>query len=309
MRKWPATVTPRRTPSLLALRAFEAAARRLSFTDAARELHVSQAAISRHVRALEDDVGQELFRRLHRAVELTAAGRRFAGELTAGFLQIRRAVETVRGAATKRLRVSIEPAFASRWLVPRLGSFSAAHPLIELELETSDDFRVLGRDADLAIRYFSAVSPPPRGRPRRLFSMEGVPVIAAVRPRPAQWRHDAAVLGRRLLHDDDGSAWRSWFLAAGLDGFKRAQHLYFSDYSLAIAAAERGQGVALGTIAFIEAELRGGRLAQLGHTRVPFGEYFLLEAKERATARLRAAFVEWLEMQITRSAPAGAQLR
>jgi LysR family transcriptional regulator, glycine cleavage system transcriptional activator len=296
-------MSPPRPPSLLALRAFEAAARRLSFTEGARELHVSQAAVSRHVRALEQDLGQELFRRLHRAVELTPAGQKFAAELTAGFLQIRRAVETVRGVQTRRLRISAEPAFASRWLVPRLGGFSAAHPQIELQLETSDELRALGRDADLAIRYFSAASRPPRAAARRLFSMEGVPVIAAVRPRPAQWRKDAAVLGHRLLHDDDGSAWRSWFAAAGLEGFQRARHLYFSDYSLAIAAAERGQGIALGTPAFIRAELRSRRLAQLGDTRVPFGAYFLLQSRERGTARLRAAFSAWLETQIRLSVP------
>jgi DNA-binding transcriptional LysR family regulator len=96
----------RRFPSLLALRAFEVAARHLSFTSAARELHVSQAAISRHVRALEADVGRELFRRLHRRVELTAAGSRLAAELAAAFVRIGRAVETVRGNATRRLRQS-----------------------------------------------------------------------------------------------------------------------------------------------------------------------------------------------------------
>src|SRR5580700_10618014 len=114
-----------RPPSLLALRAFEAAARRLSFTEAARELHVSQAAISRHVRGLEKDVGRELFRRLHRAVELTEPGKQFAAELAAGFLRIQRAVEAVRGAPTRRLRVSTEHAFAAQWLVDRLDRFSA----------------------------------------------------------------------------------------------------------------------------------------------------------------------------------------
>lgn len=293
----------RRAPSLLALRAFEAAARRLSFTAAGRELHVSQAAISRHVRALEKDIGRQLFRRLHRAVELTAPGRRFAADLGAGFLQIQRAVEAVRGVQARRLRISAEPAFASRWLVPRLGDFSIRHPQIELELETSDEFRVLGTDADLAIRYISAASRRPRTRSRRLFSMEGVPVTAGVRPRPSQWRRDQAVTAYRLLHDDNGSAWRSWFDAAHLAGFERARHLYFTDYSLAIAAAERGQGVALGAAAFIEPELRSGRLAQLGHTRVPFGEYFLLESRERSTAALRDAFVQWLMGEIGRPSP------
>jgi LysR family glycine cleavage system transcriptional activator len=293
----------RRAPSLLALRAFEAAARRLSFTAAGQELHVSQAAISRHVRALEKDLGRELFRRLHRAVELTAPGRRFAADLSAGFLQIQRAVEAVRGVQTRRLRISAEPAFASRWLVPRLGDFSIKHPQIELELETSDEFRVLGTDADLAIRYISAASRRPRTRSRRLFSMEGVPVTAGVRPRPSQWRRDQAVTEYRLLHDDNGSAWRSWFAAAGLAGFERARHLYFTDDSLGIDAAERGQGVALGAAAFIEPELRSGRLAHMGQTRVPFGEYFLLESRERSTAALRDAFVRWLMNEIGRPSP------
>jgi LysR family transcriptional regulator, glycine cleavage system transcriptional activator len=288
----------RRLPSLLALRAFEAAARRLSFTEAAHELHVSQAAVSRHVRGLEKDVGRELFRRLHRAVELTAAGKHLAVELTAGFVRIQRAVEAVRGIQARRLRVSSEPAFAARWLVPRLQRFSATHPDIELELETSLELRILGRETDIAIRYVDAGSRPPRLRHHRLFSMQGVPVIAGKRRRTAQWRHDNAVLGHRLLHDDKGKAWRSWFTAAGLDGFEQAKHLYFTDYSLALAAAMRGQGIALGTAAFIESELETGRLVQLGHTRVPFGEYALLESKERSTASIRKAFVEWLDAEI-----------
>jgi LysR family transcriptional regulator, glycine cleavage system transcriptional activator len=287
----------RRFPSLLALRAFEAAARHASFTAAARELHVSQAAISRPVRALEEEVDHELFRRLHRRVELSPEGARLAAELTAAFLRIGRAVETLRGNGTRRLRLSIEPAFAARWLVPRLGSFAAAHPHIELVLETSDELRVLGRDADIAVRYTAAG----RGRGTRrgalIFALEGVPVIAAVRPRPAAWRYDRAVQGQRLLHDDDGRAWRNWFAAAGLGGFERARHQYFSDYSLALAAALQGQGIALGAAEFIEPELRSGRLVQLGRTRVAFGAYHLLESHQRSTAPQRAAFSRWLERE------------
>jgi LysR family glycine cleavage system transcriptional activator len=288
-----------RFPSLLALRAFEVAARRLSFTEAARELHVSQAAVSRHVRGLEKDVGRELFRRLHRAVELTAAGKHLAAELTAGFLQIQRAVEAVRGLRAQRLRVSSEPAFAARWLVPRLERFSATHPDIELELETSLELRILGRETDVAIRYVDVGARPPRLRHYRLFSMEGVPVVAGGRRRSAR-DHDEAVLGHRLLHDDNGRAWRSWFSAAGLDGFEQAKHLYFTDYSLALAAAMRGQGVALGTTAFIQAELETGRLVQVGRTRVPFGEYLLLQSNERSTAAIREPFVKWLKSEIER---------
>lgn len=304
-----ASPTPRRPPSLLSLRAFEAAARRLSFTDAARELHVTQAAISRHVRALERDVGRELFRRLHRAVELTAPGKKFATELAVGFLHIHRAVETVRGVTTRRLRLTVEPAFAARWLVPRLGSFSAAHPEMELEIETSDDLRVIGRDADIAIRYLSIEARRPRTKHRRLFSIDAIPMIAGIRPRPPNLQQDAAVLGYRLLHDDDGRTWRTWFAAAGLDGFDRAKHLYFTDYSLAIAAALRGQGIALGSTAFVEPELKNGRLIRVGRTRAPFGEYVLLEAKDRSAAAGRTAFVRWLDGEIARPTPSDSAAR
>ena len=293
-------MSTQRPPSLLALRAFEACARRLSFTEAARELHVSQAAISRHVRGLEKDVGCELFRRLHRAVELTTPGKQFAAELSASFARIQHAVEAVRGIPARRLRVSIEPAFAAQWLVMRLERFSATHPEIELEVETSSELRELGRETDIAIRYTDPDARPPRLRHKKLFAIEGIPVIAGVRRKPARWAQDTAVLGHRLLHDDNGSAWRSWFSAAGLDGFEKAKHLYFTDCTLTIAAALRGQGIALGAPGFIDMELESGQLMQLGETRVPFGQYILLESSDRSTASIRAAFVSWLDAEVKR---------
>jgi len=301
---------PRRQPSFLALRAFEAAARRLSFTAAAGELHVSQAAISRHVRGLEDDLGRPLFRRLHRQVELTAPGQRLACELAAGFSQINRALDAVRGIATRRLRVAVEPAFAARWLVARLGGFSAAHPDIELELESSDELRVLGRDTDIAIRFLNPTARRPRGRARRLISIDGFPVVAGGRTGRGRHRSDEDVAGHRLLHDDDGTAWRSWFAAAGLAGYDQAKHLRLNDSSLVLTAALRGQGVALSTPIYVGPELQSGRLVRLGRTPVTFGDYWLLETTDRATAKARAAFVGWLDAEIQpmlRATPPGSR--
>jgi LysR family glycine cleavage system transcriptional activator len=185
----------RRATSLLALRAFEAAARRLSFTNAAQELYVSQAAISRHVRMLEADLGRPLFRRLHRQVELTAAGRRLATELAVGFSHIWRAVEAVRGAPARRLRISVETAFAARWLVPRFGRFTAAYPDIEVDLDSSDELRTVGRDTDIAIRFLRSASRKPKARARKLFVYEAFPVTAnsASSSRPRR-RSDSDVL-------------------------------------------------------------------------------------------------------------------
>lgn len=288
----------RRNPSLLALRAFEAAARRLSFTGAARELHVSQAAISRHVRVLEADLGRPLFRRLHRQVELTTPGKRLASELAIGFLQISKAVEAVRGTQGQLLRISVEPAFAARWLVPRFGRFTAANPDIEVDLESSEELRTVGRDTDIAIRFVSSTSRKPKAGARKLFTYAGFPVIAGgsrtTRPRG---RSDSDVLAFRLLHDDDGSAWRHWFAAAGLEGFESAKHLHFNDYSLVLTATLRGQGVALSAPFYVRSQLRMGRLMRIGRTPANFGDYWLIEAKDRATAKTRAVFIEWFNQE------------
>jgi LysR family transcriptional regulator, glycine cleavage system transcriptional activator len=286
-----------RPPSLLGLRAFEAASRRLSFTQAARELHVSQAAISRHVRVLEQELGRSLFRRLHRRVALTAPGKRLASELAAGFSQIHRAVEAARGITARRLRIAVEPAFAARWLVPRLGGFAVAYPDIELELEASEELRVLGRDTDIAIRFLSPSARRPRGRARKLLPLDGFPVIARDRVGRGRKRTDSEVVGYRLLHDDDGAAWRSWFSAAGIEGYEQAKHLHFNDSSLVLTAALRGQGVALSAPIHAGSDLKTGRLVRLGRTNVIFGDYWLLEAIDRGSAKARAAFVEWLNAE------------
>jgi len=291
-------MSPLKQPSLLALRAFEAAARRLSFTQAARELHVSQAAISRHVRALEQDVAQPLFRRLHRRVELTPAGRRLAVRLAAGFRQIRSAVESVRDTPQRLLRITIEPAFAAHWLMPRLEQFSAAHPDLELNIETTDELRVLGRDADLAIRYIRVGAPRRRRQDHHLMDVDGVPMVAGSRKGVAVEVGDRAVLGYRLLHDDGGAEWEKWFAAAGLRGYEKLKHLRFSDHSLALDAARRGQGVVLGTQMLIESQLAARELTVIGKTRISLGAYWLLQASDRATAKPRAAFTQWLAEQI-----------
>ncbi len=288
-----------RLPSLLALRAFEAAARRLSFTEAAHELNVSQAAISRHVRGLEQDVGRPLFRRMHRRIELTQSGHKLAEQMTAAFQRIKQAVETIRTTPVRLLRITAEPAFAARWLVPRLGDFSALHPDIEIDLETTDQLRVLGRDADMAIRYIRAGLRFRRRRAVHLLDVDGVPIAAGSRKAVARKADDRAVLDFRLLHDDGGAEWRAWFVAAGMTGYEHLKHLRFSDHSMALEAARRGQGVVLGTASLIESELASGELTIIGTTRIPLGHYWLLQASDRATAPSRSVFARWLLGQLS----------
>lgn len=287
-----------RTTSLLTLRAFEAAARRLSFTNAAHELFVSQGAISGHVRQLETQLGRPLFRRLHRRVELTECGKRLARELTSAFSQIEHAVAAARDSPSKRLRISVEPTFAARWLVPRLGHFTAAHPDIDVDFESSDELRVVGRDADIAIRFLKISARKPKGRARKLFMFAEFPVIArSLQARRAPLRNDRDILAFRLLHDDGGVEWRRWFAAAGLEGFDAAKHLHFNDSSLAITAALRGQGAALSGPPYVGSQLGSGRLKRVGKTMLVNGEYWLLESSDRLSAKARTAFIEWLNLE------------
>ena len=144
-----------RLPPLTALRAFEAAARHMSFAKAAGELNVTPAALSYQIKALEADLGQPVFRRLNRAVELTEAGRALAPGTSDAFATLSTAWRT-----TKRLNesgvltITADPAFTSKWLAPRLYKFAQAHPEIELRFNAGLKIADFNRDeVDVAIRF------------------------------------------------------------------------------------------------------------------------------------------------------------
>ena len=122
-------------------------------------------------------------------------------------------------------------------------------------------------------------------------------IASGTRTHRPRRRSDSDVLAYRLLHDDDGSEWRRWFAAAGLEGLDAAKHLHFNDSSLVLTAALRGQGVALTAPFYVLSQLRSGRLMRVGCTQVTFGDYWLLEATDRATAKARAAFIEWFNLE------------
>src|SRR4051794_20430610 len=141
-----------RLPSLPALRVFEAAGRLLSFTRAAAELHVTQAAVSHQIRALEDQLGQPLFRRSTRRLELTAAGRLMLPAASSAFSTLERAVADL-GRAKARLGITTSPFFGARWLAPRLGRFAGRHPGIEVSVRHTQAVLDLAAEGlDLGIR-------------------------------------------------------------------------------------------------------------------------------------------------------------
>src|ERR1700760_1754351 len=169
---------PRKLPPLNALRAFEAAGRYLSFTEAAQELLVTQSAVSRHVGALEDWLGVKLFFRRQRGIELTARGEAYFRALSGALDQVDHATRRVRDNADETLlRLKLPPTFAIRWLVPRLHRFRALHPEIEVQITTSHAPGDFERE-DVDVFVHSEFGPPSAEGYRRLLGEVLMPVLS-----------------------------------------------------------------------------------------------------------------------------------
>lgn len=291
-------IVARRLPSLNALRAFEAAARNESFTLAAQELFVTHAAISRHMRELEEWLGVALFHRTGRGVRLTEAGMRYAGELTPlfdGFAQATRDIMAAGG--LRSLRVSVEPSIASRWLVPRLGRFNELYPEIELSVDPEDrliDFHA--GEADLGIRYGPGNWSGVEGV--KLSDVEVFPVCS---PKLIAGRTGLApreLADYHLLHEQRKEWWNDWLSAAKVDGVEGWRGTMFQNH-LAIEAAEAGQGFALGDQILCTDSLLEGRLVRpFGiDIREPFS-YYIVRAKGSKEQPAGRAFREWLMVEM-----------
>jgi LysR family transcriptional regulator, glycine cleavage system transcriptional activator len=306
-------------PSLLnaplnALRAFEAAARHLSFKNAATELHVTAGAVSHQVKLLEDYLGVVLFRRLTRALELTAEGQAMLGPLREGLMAIARAIEAVRVSEdATALTVIAPPAFTARWLVPRLASFTRANPSLELHL-ASRSAMIDTRDHDVPLTTEDEREDTPTVMVRfgtgdypgmhvdEMFSAVYTPVcsplLARGKPglaRPADLRHHT------LLHDEtrteEGArpSWAAFLEATGVEGVDATRGPHFSNASLAIDAAIEGMGVVLAMKPLVSADVAAHRLV------IPFDlaaptrySYYLVLPEHLVANRAVAAFREWL---------------
>ncbi len=292
-----------RLPPLDLLRGFEAAARHLSFTRAAAELFVTQSAVSRQIKALEEHLGVPLFQRRHRSLLLTEDGQalyRAAHDL------LHRLADTLsrigRGRDAKLITVSATVSFAAMWLVPRLSSFRARHPELEVRIAADNDLIDPDRERiDAIVRYCPPEVAPPGAQ--RLFGELVCPVASArlVRRRRAALRMPEDLRHHVLLHLDDPAgrtpwlSWRVWFEAMKLPPVAPAANLYFSHYDQMIRAAIEGQGVALGRSPLLEDFLRSGKLlAPFGRTALSNRAYFVATSRAAAVRPEVRAFVEWV---------------
>ena len=301
----------RRTPrlSLDLLRGFRAAARHLSFTRAAQELFVTQPAISREVRTLEEQLGQPLFRRVNRALELTAAGQELYVAVEEALGLIDAAALRVAG-SMRTLSVTTTVALASTWLVPRLPRFAQLHPDIDMRFVAGNHMVDLEREhIDIAIRFVPAGTATTSKD--KLFDYWQFPVCAPALARdPARPLRTTADLARHVLLDFETVLygrpwydWAQWFEARNLRGIKGARWLRFSHYDQVVEAAKKGTGVAVGKWPHLSEHLHEGTLvAPLGAAGSAVVGGFYLEVLESARGAAADAFVSWLRTEAAHDA-------
>ena len=298
---------PRQLPPLTALRAFEAAARHLSFARAAEELHVTPAAISQQVKLLEDHLGVSLFLR-GRKLALSETAHAVLPQVSKAFDQIERAMLKARpNKLGDKLVISAPPAFAARWLIPRLEDFQARHPDIELRLDATRrlvNFQV--EDVDLAIRFGAGSYPDLIVE--RLMPEAIIPVAA---PALAANIHTPDDLVRCNLLEDDSHIdngmfpdWATWLATLGVDEKpRRVQH--FGDANLAAQAAVSGLGATLSWYSLVMDDLKAGRLVHLLDQLIPSTlGYDLVIPQNRAALGKVSAFRAWLLEHSARQQPA-----
>ncbi|MEO8849843.1 MAG: LysR substrate-binding domain-containing protein [Casimicrobiaceae bacterium] len=312
--------TLRKLPSLDFLRGFEAAGRTLSFTRAADELFVTQSALSRQVKALEEALGVELFARAHRALTLTPRGEVFHRAVSDNLRQIADAAErTSERASDPGVTLTTTVSFASLWIIPRLASFRARHPDVEVFVSADDRTVDLARgEVDIAVRYLSEHNVPDGAH--RLFGERLLPVVspAVLREPCTPLARPADIANHVLLHLDDSEGvlpwlnWPAWLAANGAPNLKPAGSLRFRMYDQLIQAAVAGQGVALGRLPLLAEHMRDGRLVAPFAKRYDSARgYYALVAPHAAGRADVDAFVTWLgdEAVLTREAVAESTLR
>ncbi|WP_137703126.1 transcriptional regulator GcvA [Marimonas lutisalis] len=295
-----------RLPPLTALRAFDAAARHMSFSQAAAELHVTPAALSFQIKSLEEHLGAPLFRRLTRRVELTEAGRALAPGAKDGFetlVAAWRAAQRVLDSTT--LTLTAGPAFTAKWLAPRIYEFARAHPDIDLRFAASLRRMDFERDEiDVAIRFGYGPDPGLYAVPLRREWVTPVmtPELAEKYPTPE------SLTGAPLMFDDSidfldpPCDWPTWFRAVGVN-FVPKHGPHFSQADHAVDAAVAGAGVVLGRRAMVLKEIADGRLVAPYGVALESKARFRFLCREGAETQPRiAAFRDWVLAEIEKTA-------
>jgi len=296
-----------RLPPLQSLRAFEAAARHLSFTRAAEELFVTQGAISQQVRQLEEYLGFKLFHRLPRQIHLTEEGVQLAHATSKGFSRIADEIERLKAVEeTGVVTVSVLQSFAVKWLVPRLGNFREAFPDIDVRIHADDRLVDLHTESiDLAVRFGSGKYS--NLHCELLMHDESFPVCSpsylATHP-PLNTPADIA--GHQLLHDatvvmdhPHTADWELWLNAVGVGGIDVSRGLRFNSGDMVIQAALIGQGVGMARTSLAALDIKAGNLVRpFTQSVASNGAYYLVYPEDHLKRPRVRAFVGWLKNEV-----------
>ncbi|WP_449433079.1 LysR substrate-binding domain-containing protein [Pseudomonas putida] len=285
-------------PPLNALRMFEVVARHLNFRLAAEELGVTQAAVAQQIRGLEASLQIRLFERMPRGLKLTDAGLAYSGSIRSALAMIDEATRLLRPQPS-HLTVSVTPTFASKWLIPKLGTFAEKYPDIDLRVLATDRLSHFHTDAvDIAVRY----GQPPFGAGLNTELLMEQRIIAVANPILFEGRalpvNFEALQGFLMLHD----AHHFWpeFTAAVFPGHvpPTAKNMRFNQTSLAIEAAIGGQGIALASHAFVKDDIAAGRLVQVFTQQLRLDKaFYLVWPRKAQQSQALLKVKDWLKLQ------------
>jgi DNA-binding transcriptional LysR family regulator len=285
-----------RPAQLLALQAFDVAARTGSFKDAAQSLNLTPSAISHRIRNLETSLGTALFTRTHRAVELNADGKRLAAATGKAFAELARIGSPAPDRSRRlRLRLKVLPTFASAWLIPRMADFINGYPDVDVAIETSSrnvDFDTEAFDAGICVgnaEDFLALTAD------HLTDIKTTPVASPTLVKRLRLRRPAD-LERAVLIEVTTfpAAWRLWLKHAGVAELKPRRTISVDSFAASMQAAEQGAGVALGLEPFAIERERSGTIARPLALAYPTGSYWLVYPKGQRRNRALEAFRRWL---------------
>ena len=295
--------------SLNNLRAFEAVARRLSFSEAADELFVTQSAISRQIKGLEEEIGAALFVRGTRHVEMTQSGQMLLRSVEAGLQKIDASVRQIRQVRSrKRVSVTTFASFGSLWLLPRIEAFQRLHPDIDLRVSAGDMIADLDDpELDLALRYCSAAQAPASAM--RLFGEVLTPVVSRslaeqIRRGEAPPLSTPADLVQHTLAEEDDTkssteylSWRRWLTLNGQPALQPKRWLYLNFTYQQVQAALAGHGVALARVALVFEALQRGELVEpfglAGRIDSPYMYWLVSAPASRARPEVKQ-FCDWV---------------
>ena len=284
---------PRTLPPLNALRAFEAAGRLGSFTKAAVELSVSHSAISRHVRGLEKRLNVHLFRSKNTGVALTDQGRAYLAEITPAFDKIAEATEALSIPPEGTVTLTTESAVAQKWLVPRLPSFKAHHPGIDLKLSvTTQVMDIEAHDFDMGLRYLR--NDPPTDYDLLFPSTVRAYAAPDFVPLADDELDLQALANGPLIEEATFRLWPEWFKIAGLEDVPELDLPHPLGALLAIQSAVAGLGAVLMDEHLCEPERQAGTLVELLPIQIPFGGYYITVNNRARRRKAVRAVRDWL---------------